>query len=131
MPGATRSSVGTILRVSCSSLIVAGFGESLSVSSAVAPLAAAMSAAVRRILAMASSRMSGRKVRKVPSISTESGMMLCRTPPLIAPIVTMAGTSVMSSWRLTMVCRPTTICAATTIGSTPFQGRAPWVCLPV
>ena len=67
----------------------------------------------------------------VPIISTESGMMLLRTPPLMMPTDTTAGFSVMSSWRLTTVCRALTICAATTMGSTPCQGREPCVCLPL
>ena len=67
----------------------------------------------------------------VPSISTDSGMMLVRTPPLIFPIDITAGACVRSTWRLTIVCRPSTIWDATTIGSTPAQGMPPWVCFPV
>ena len=37
--------------------------------------------------------------------------MFSRTPPLIAPIVTTAGSRVRSSWRLTIVCRPRMTCA--------------------
>ena len=48
--------------------------------------------------------------------------MFWRTPPSILPTVTTAGSSVMSTWRLTIVCRPTTICDAATIGSTPDHG---------
>ena len=76
------------------------------------------------------SRMSSLKVRMVPRISTRSGMMFSRTPPLMAPMVTTAGSSVRSIVRLTTVCRPSTTCAAVTMGSTPFQGAAPWVWLP-
>ena len=36
----------------------------------------------------------------------------------------------MSTWRLTIVCRPSTTCAAVTIGSTPRHGIAPCVCRP-
>ena len=67
----------------------------------------------------------------VPIISTLSGMMLLRTPPLMTPTDTTAGLRVMSTWRLTTVCRPLTICAATTMGSTPCHGREPWVWRPV
>ena len=66
----------------------------------------------------------------VPRISTDSGMMFSRRPPLIAPIVTTAGSWVRSIWRLTTVCRPITTWAAVTIGSTPNQGIAPWVWRP-
>ena len=57
-------------------------------------------------------------------------MMLLRTPPWMMPTVTIDGVKVTSSWRLAIVCRPSTICEATTIGSTPFQGAAPWVWRP-
>ena len=76
------------------------------------------------------SRMPSSKLRMVPRISTESGMMFSRTPPLIAPMVTTAGSRFRSSVRLTMVCRPSTICADVTMGPTPSQGAAPCVCLP-
>ena len=56
--------------------------------------------------------------------------MFSRTPPLIMPMVTTAGSRVMSTWRLTTVCRPSTTCAAVTIGSTPSHGIAPCVCRP-
>ena len=56
--------------------------------------------------------------------------MFWRTPPLIMPTVTTAGSRVRSTWRLTTVCRPSTTCAAVTIGSTPNQGIAPCVCRP-
>ena len=79
----------------------------------------------------ASSRISWLKVRSVPSISTDSGMMFSRLPPLMAPMVTTAGAVVMLSWRLTTVCRPLMICAEAEIGSTPDQGCEPCVCLPV
>ena len=71
------------------------------------------------------------KVRIVPIISTESGMMFSRLPPLMAPTVTTAGSCEMSTWRLTMVCSPSTTCAAVTIGSTPSHGIAPCVWRPV
>ena len=77
-----------------------------------------------------SSRIVSSKLRMVPRISTESGMMFCRTPPLIMPTVTTAGSRVMSTWRLTIVCRPSTTWAAVTIGSTPYHGMAPCVCRP-
>ncbi len=67
----------------------------------------------------------------VPTISTSSGTMLWRMPPLIAPTVTTAGFAVMSVWRLTTVCIALTICDETTMGSMPPQGRAPWVCRPL
>ena len=77
-----------------------------------------------------SSRIASSKVRMVPFISTESGMMLPRTPPLMLPMVTTAGSCVRSIWRLTTVCRPSTTCAAVTIGSTPYHGIAPCVWRP-
>ena len=69
-------------------------------------------------------------VRTVPSITTLSGMMLLRIPPLNAPTVTIAGTDVMSDWRLMIVCSPITICEPMTMGSTPSHGRAPCVWRP-
>ena len=63
-------------------------------------------------------------------MTTLSGMMLLRTPPLMVATVTIAGLAVRSVCRLTIVCRPSTICDATTIGSTPFHGIAPCVCRP-
>ena len=51
--------------------------------------------------------------------------MLKRWPPLKMPNVTTAGSLLMSSWRLTMVCALVTISAAVTIGSMPFHGIAP------
>ena len=77
-----------------------------------------------------SSRISSSKLRIVPRISTLSGMMFSRLPPRIMPTVTTAGSRVMSTLRLTTVCSPSTTWAAVTIGSTPSQGAAPWVCLP-
>ena len=74
--------------------------------------------------------MASSKLRMVPRISTESGMMFSRTPPLMAPMVTTAGSRFRSRLRLTMVCKPSTIWADVTMGSTPSQGAAPWVCLP-
>ncbi len=47
------------------------------------------------------------------------------------PIVTMAGTFVISTSRATIVWSTFTIWEETTIGSTPPQGTAPWVCTPV
>ena len=67
----------------------------------------------------------------VPTNSTDSGMMLLRMPPLIAPTETTAGYSVMLTWRLTIVCSASTICEAVTMGSTPPQGREPCVCRPL
>jgi hypothetical protein len=57
-------------------------------------------------------------------------MMLLLTPPWMLPMVTMAGAVVTLSCRLGMVWRASTISEATTIGSTPNQGMAAWVCLP-
>ena len=57
--------------------------------------------------------------------------MFSRTPPLMAPMVTTAGSRVRSISRLTMVCSPSTTCAAVTMGSTPNQGIAPWVWRPL
>ncbi len=79
---------------------------------------------MRRAMSLRTSMLN---VRTVPIICTSSGMMLKRTPPLMAPTLTTAGMSVMSICRLTIVCRPTTICAAATIGSTPPHGREPCV----
>ncbi len=90
----------------------------------------AMCSAVSLMRLWTSSRISSSKVRIVPRSSTESGMMFSRTPPLIAPTVTTTGSRVMSTWRLTIVCRPSTTCAAVTIGSTPCHGIAPCVCRP-
>ena len=59
-----------------------------------------------------------------------SGMMFSRTPPLIMPTVTTAGSRAMSMPRLTTVCSPSTTCAAVTIGSTPSHGAAPCVWRP-
>jgi hypothetical protein len=67
----------------------------------------------------------------VPVISTVSGTILARVPPLMVPIVTTAGDAVRSTLRLTMVCRPLTICAEVVIGSIVCQGMPPWPCLPV
>ena len=88
-------------------------------TSASAPWEAAIPSAVRVILSCSNVRVSGLSDRIVPIIKTESGMMLPRFPPSICPIVTIAGESVRSTWRLTMVWRPTTIWDAATIGSTP------------
>ena len=92
--------------------------------------ARAMCSAVSLTRSWTSSRIASSKVRIVPRSSTESGMMFSRTPPLIAPTVTTAGSRAMSTWRLTIVCRPSTTCAAVTIGSTPRHGIAPCVCRP-
>jgi hypothetical protein len=75
-------------------------------------------------------RCAGSKVRMVPIISTSSGTMLWRMPPLIAPTVTTAGLAVMSTWRLTTVCSAPTICDEMTMGSMPPHGRAPCVWRP-
>ena len=97
---------------------------------AVAPDARAMNSAVRRIRMWTSSRIALSNVRTVPVITTLSGMMLPRTPPLIVATVTTAGASVMSVWRAVIVCSAVMISAETTTGSTPFHGWAPCVCLP-
>ena len=70
------------------------------------PLAMASASVVTR--SWMSSRISSSNVRTVPRISTLSGMMFSRTPPLIMPTVTTAGSRVMSTLRLTTVCRPRT-----------------------
>ena len=80
---------------------------------------------------LASARMASSKARRVPTISTDSGTMFSRLPPLIWPIDSTAGSLLMLSWRLTMVCSAVTTWAETTIGSTPFHGKPPWVCLPL
>ncbi|MNV69755.1 hypothetical protein D3C71_1626810 [compost metagenome] len=67
----------------------------------------------------------------VPVMATLSGTMFMRLPPWMAPTVMTAGSSMLLSWRLGMVCKPRMICELTTIGSMPDQGRAPCVCLPV
>ncbi|MNT66253.1 hypothetical protein D3C72_2043050 [compost metagenome] len=56
--------------------------------------------------------------------------MFSRVPPLIEPMLKTAGSLVISSERLMTVCSALTICAEVTMGSTPSQGAAPWVCLP-
>ena len=66
----------------------------------------------------------------VPVITTSSGMMFCRRPPWMVPMVTTAGSRVRSIWRLTTVWMPITTWALVVIGSTPNQGMAPWVWLP-
>ena len=66
----------------------------------------------------------------MPSSFTSSGLMLCRTPPWNTPTVTTEGSRVTFMRRETMVCRPSTIWELTTIGSTPRQGIAAWVCVP-
>jgi len=91
-------------------------------TSALPPPLAAMSSAVRLMRAWISSRIFASSERIVPSISTSSGMMLFRTPPWIAPTVTIDGASDESTWRLGIVCSPRTICDAITIGSTPSHG---------
>ena len=67
----------------------------------------------------------------VPIISTSSGIILLRTPPVILPILITAASLVNSVCRLTMVCKPRIICADTVTGSTPVQGVEPCVCLPL
>ena len=132
LPGpAARSSDGSMRSVSFTSLKVTGFASGATSTSALAPLDEAMSFAVRVMPSMICWRTLGSNVRNVPIISTWSGMMLLRMPPLMAPTDTTAGCAVMSIWRLTSVCRPITICAEATIGSTPPQGFDPWVCSPL
>ena len=58
-------------------------------------------------------------------------MILFRTPPWIEPMVTIPGTAVISTSRAMIVCNAIMICDDTTMGSTPPQGLAPWVCTPV
>ena len=98
---------------------------------AVAPFASAVFSTSRFIASKICCFCLASNVRMVPIISTVSGMMLLRTPPLMMPTDTTAGFCVMSICRLTTVCMALTICAATTMGSTPCQGREPCVCLPV
>ena len=76
-------------------------------------------------------RMSSSKVRMVPVSSTSSGMMLWRTPPWMVPKVRTTGWWLMSICRLTMACAWVTIWAAAITGSTPPQGREPWVWRPI
>ena len=57
-------------------------------------------------------------------------MMLERMPPSKIATVTIAGATVMSICRLTIVCIPSTICEPMTIGSPPPHGLAPCVCRP-
>ena len=71
-----------------------------------------MSSAVRLMRSSTSWRTLGSKVRIVPAILTSSEMTFERTPPSILPIVITVGACVRSSWRLTMVCSPSTICEA-------------------
>ena len=56
--------------------------------------------------------------------------MLFLVPPFMMPTVTTAWLSRRLSLLLTMVCKVVTISEAATIGSTPFHGRDPCVCLP-
>ena len=78
-----------------------------------------------------SSRIALSNVRMVPVITTLSGMMFPRTPPLIVATVTTAGASVMSVWRAVMVCSARDdLAPRSTTGSTPFHGCAPCVCFP-
>ena len=100
-------------------------------SSAFAPLAAAKCSAVRRKRAITSSRTPMSNVRSVPIMVAVSGMMLKRVPLLSWPAVRTTGVAVMSTWRATIDCVPSSTCAATVIGSTPAHGCEPWVCLPV
>ena len=78
-------------RVSSTSFTTTGLLSSAISTLAVAPPAWAMSSAVRVMRSMICWRTAGSKVRKVPTISTWSGMMLLRMPPLIAPTETTAG----------------------------------------
>ena len=119
-----RVSVGSIRAVSAGSFTTGLFGSS-SGSTVAITRAAAICVAMRSIRSSVSRRISGSKVRTVPTSSTVSGMMLKRTPPLIEPTDTTTGARVMSVCRATIVCRPSTICDAVTIGSTPCQGRPP------
>ena len=98
---------------------------------AVAPLAAAIDSAVLVRRSCSWARTASSNVRIVPAISTLSGTMLVRIPPRIIPTVTTAGVSVRSVCRLVSVWMPRTICDAATIGSIPFQGRAPCVWRPL
>ena len=92
----TRRNVGAIRSVSTGSLYVTGGPESI-VTMAVAPALCAMLSAVRCTRAQMSCRIEASKARIVPIITTLSGMMLLRTPPCTAPIVTIAGAAVMST----------------------------------
>ena len=99
-------------------------------TAAVAPALSAMRVAVSTMRRWASSRFCGSSVRRVPASSTCSGMMLVRTPPWNMLTVMTLGPRVTSSCRATMAFSPCTISAPTVIGSMPFHGWAPWVCLP-
>jgi hypothetical protein len=98
--------------------------------STLAPCAAATCSAMFFRLASACWRMPSSNARTVPCSSALSGTMLKRWPPSKMPNVTTAGSWLMSSSRLTIVCDAVTISAAVTIGSMPFHGVAPWLCLP-
>ena len=56
--------------------------------------------------------------------------MLKRTPLLNWPAVSTTGVAAMLTWRAIRLWLASRICAPTVIGSTPSQGREPWVCLP-
>lgn len=113
---ATRVSVGSICSVSAGSLTETGqFFVMLPRQRARA--APEMPSANSVTCTWMSSRMPSSKLLIAPRISTESGMMFSRTPPLIAPRVTTPGWRFRSMLRLTM-------------GATPSHGAAPWVCLP-
>lgn len=99
-------------------------------TSAVAPALCATISAVRRTRSWMSRCMAASKARIVPSITTESGMMLLRIPPWKLPTVTMEGARVTFTCRAAMVCSAVTTCAPTTMGSTPPHGTAPCVCRP-
>jgi hypothetical protein len=103
----------------------------LIVTSAVAPAAAAIPSASFFTRACMSACTPSSNVRIVPTSRALSGMMLLRTPDWNWPTVTMAGSSVMLTLRLTMVCSAVTICAPITMGSTPCHGVAPWVWRPL
>ena len=69
----------------------------------------------------AKARVSGSRVRSVPTILTSSAMMLLLVPPWMVPMVR---TALLSGeiLRLTKVWRPETTPAAATMASTPFSG---------
>jgi len=89
---ATRSRDGSVRRVSRASFTTTGLLSSAISTTAVAPAECAMSSAVRVRRSMICWRTAGSKLRMVPIISTSSGMMLLRMPPLIAPTDSTAGT---------------------------------------
>ena len=95
------------------------------VSSACAPMAAAMPSAICCIRRWASDRQGSSSVRKVPLSLTSRGMTLVEPPvEAICPKVSTLGI-VGSARRLTSCCRAVMICAVMAMGSIVSCGMAP------